>query len=421
MDPRLHTWLYSLLIFLILGVGAFYILSEIETSAAIRPLFLLGYTFVFLVGVIVYQSFLIGYKAKDLAAHMTSGLSSSKELFLNLFRNSPIPYLLIDQSGKINLINIAAIRLFGVTQGALNGQNVFDLVTKEENEDDQVVFITSLFKAGKFINDEELEVKRPDGLKRWVMFSAFPFGKKHDGLITLVDFTKQKEIDIAKTEFVSLASHQMRTPISSMSWNIELLASDKSGPLNEKQQQLVVKINRGLAKINDVIKDFLDVSQLELGTFASQSSDIHLPTFFDDICDEFALSVTRKQIDFQKTYNDANITITTDKQLLHMIVSNLTSNAVKYTPDGGRVRVSYQADDAQVIIAVTDSGIGVPAEDQEKLFSKFFRASNARETVIKGTGLGLYIVKKAVEILGGEIDLNSIPNQSTTFTVTLPR
>ena len=128
---------------------------------------------------IVYQSFRIGHKAKDLAAQMTGDLSSAKELFSNLFHHSPIPYLTIDHHGKINLANTAAIRLFKVTRGALDGLNVFDLLTKEEEDGgDRAVFIASLFKAGKYVNDEELEVKRSDGSKRWVMFSAFPFGGK---------------------------------------------------------------------------------------------------------------------------------------------------------------------------------------------------------------------------------------------------
>ena len=402
---------------------AFYVLNETEAvTNETRTLIVIGYAFVFLLGVIIYQWVVIGYKAEALAAHMTSDLSSSKELFLNLFRNSPIPYVLIKRSGEITLANTAAIRLFSVTKGELDGKNVFDLVTAEDDDKgtDRIGFIGSLFRAGNFINDEELEAKRPDGTNRWVMFSAFPFGAKHDGLVTLVDITKQKEIDIAKSEFVSLASHQMRTPLSSMGWNIELLASGKFGSLTNEQNELIARIERGLRSMNAIIKDFLDVSQLELGTFASQASKFSLTSFLNEVSDEFVEQIATKRIDLQKEYGLKDITITTDKRLLHMVVSNLTSNAVKYTPEGGVVKISYHTKAGRLIILVADTDIGVPQEDQERLFTRFFRASNARDAVIKGTGLGLYIAKKSLDILGGEIEFTSVPGEGTTFTITLP-
>ena len=104
-----------------------------------------------------------------------------------------------------------------------------------------------------------------------------------------------------------------------------------------------------------------------------------------------------------------------------MVVSNLISNAVKYTPEGGVVKVGYQVEVSRLVISVSDTGIGVPLEDQDRLFTRFFRASNARNAVIKGTGLGLYIAKKSLAILGGEISFTSVPGAGTTFTITLPR
>ena len=205
-----------------------------------------------------------------------------------------------------------------------------------------------------------------------------------------------------------------------MGWNIELLASGKFGPLTNEQNELVSRIERGLGSMNAIIKDFLDVSQLELGTFASQPTGIQLAPFFEEVSDEFVEQVATKRIDLQKEYGDKDFAITADKRLLHMVVSNLISNAVKYTPDGGTVKVSYQVDVSQLVISVADNGIGVPLEDQERLFTRFFRANNARDAVIKGTGLGLYIAKKSLDILGGEISFTSTPGQGTIFTITLP-
>ena len=144
-------------------------------------------------------------------------------------------------------------------------------------------------------------------------------------------------------------------------------------------------------------------------------------TFFDEVSDEFVEQVANKKINFQKNYGNEDTVINTDKRLLHMVVSNLISNAIKYTPEGGSVKIGCQANLGQVVITVVDTGIGVPPEDQERLFSRFFRASNAREAVIKGTGLGLYIAKKSLSMLGGDITFSSVTDKGTTFTITLPR
>ena len=419
IDPQFRNWLLFFTILLLTGAGVGYGLLEIEAGRELWFISASAWIIVALLSFNIFQAITTRRRAQGIADYITQDLAASKSVLLELFRNSPVPYLMIKRDGTITNSNNAALRLFGVEQGMLEGKHVFAMLEGEDLQ--HFSFIPARVRSGNYINDEVARVMHSDASFRWVLLSTFPFGRNNEAMMTLVDITKQKEIEAAKTEFVSLASHQLRTPISSMKWNVELLTSDKFGPVSEKQQKYITKIERGLVKMNNIINDFLDASQLELGTFATQPSEVHLRTFLDDIADEFVERVEQKRISFVKQYGEEDLSLTIDEHLLHMVVSNLSSNAVKYTPEEGSVTLAYQTTQSQLIITVSDTGMGIPIAEQENLFGKFFRASNARESVTQGTGLGLYIVKKAVEHLGGDITFVSEANQGTTFTIKLPR
>ncbi len=367
---------------------------------------------------------IINYRVAALAESRTENLLETQKLFVELYRNSPVPYVLIDRSGKVTYPNHAAVRLFGFVDAQFEGQNIFDLfaVTGDEGGS-KPALIASRFKSGVFVENRDITVLRTDGTTRFGLLSIFPYGSggsKAKGLVTVVDITKQKEIENAKSEFVSLASHQLRTPVSSLRWNLELLKSAQFGTLSEGQLEYYHKIVNAVGKMNNIIEDFLSVSQLELGVKAVSSQSVILSELCKDVCEEFTGRVAEKQLTLEQVYDERVSTIETDKRLLHMVVSNLVSNATKYTPEKGTVRLQYVGTAEGITITVSDTGMGIPLSDQEKLFTKFHRATNARETVMEGTGLGLYIVKLAVEKIGGSIGLQSEEGVGSVFTVVLP-
>ncbi len=375
-----------------------------------------------LITVTVYQSLKISESAHSLAKDMTKDmLLYSRELFSELYRSSPVPYFVIDENGDIESSNFSAVRLFNVEMGALDSLNAFDFF--KEDEGDRASLIPEYFKQGKFVNDIEVMVRRPDGVTKWVMLSLFSFRdvkNKQKGLLTLVDITKQKIIDKAKTEFVSLASHQLRTPISGMKWNIELLQTAGKDHLTQLQSTYIEKISHSVERMDMLVNDFLSVSKFELGTLTPTYAPVMLGTFLSSICDEHNSFAERKHIQLVRKWNTDIGSFSSDAHLLHMIVSNLTSNAIKYTDDGGKVLIDATRDSDQITIAITDTGMGIPIEEQERVFSKMFRATNAKSKVTDGTGLGLYIVKGAVLILGGTITFDSKEGQGTTFVARLP-
>lgn len=389
-----------------------------ETYAILASLIVVG-----LFTVIVFQSARLSRTASLMAQGMAeSMLSYSKELFTELYRGSPVPYILIGKNGTIDSANLAAIRLFGVEEGWLQGKIIFDLLQEENEEGNKLALIPEYFRERVPINDEDLMIVRRDGSTRWVLLSLFSFtdsNRHHKGLLTLVDVTKQKEVDKAKTEFVSLASHQLRTPISSMRWNVELLEASGAERFTPGEQDYIEKVKRGIERMDILVSDFLSVSKLELGTFVPNMETLLFNEFMTSIIEAHENKAAARGIRIERYWSEGD-SIVADSHLLEMAISNLVSNAVKYSVDGGVVTITFEQHPGNYVIAVSDTGIGIPEDDQDKIFSKVFRAANAREEVPDGTGLGLYIVREALRVMGGDVTFVSALGRGTTFTVVLP-
>lgn len=384
---------------------------------------LLTFTLIILASSILYQFLHTRDQARVLARKMSKDmLTYSHELFSTLYRNSSVPFILVDGNGVIESTNAAAAHLFNVELDALNTLDVFTFIDAEDPT--KSALIPEYFKQGRIVNDIEARIHRPDGSSRWVLLAFFSFkdpNGKRKGLLTLIDITKQKMVDKAKTEFVSLASHQLRTPISGMKWNMELLFMAGKENLTPLQSEYLVKIMHGVERMDMLVGDFLSVSKLELGTLTAQKTSFGAGQFIRSIYEEHRPLAEKKRVQIDLDVNRADGTIMSDSHLLHMIISNLVSNAVKYTPEGGMVRIFAALDAGNLRVEVTDTGMGIPPEEQDMIFSKLFRASNAKTQVTDGTGLGLYIVKEAVKILGGTIDFTSKVGKGTIFTVVLPK
>ena len=343
---------------------------------------------------------------------------SSRELYATLYNQSPVPYLTLNTQGKITTCNRAAARLFEVEPDALIGKTITDRFFHEDET--HLTVVLGKFESGTTILDSELELTTFQNRKRWVSLSLFVSETFDQRLVSLIDMTHHKLVDTAKSEFVALATHQLRTPVAAIRWNVELLERSLREIVSEKQSMYLIKISRNVARMIALINDFLSVSKLETGTFATTLEPLKINEYLATVVDEYQQAITEKQIVLEQSYEPADVTLTTDARLFHIITSNLLSNAVKYVQSSGQIKFGYRVEDSNVIITVADTGIGIPSEQLPRLFSKFFRASNAQLHRAEGTGLGLYIVKESVEILGGSVTVSSVENQGTTFVVTLP-
>ncbi len=233
------------------------------------------------------------------------------------------------------------------------------------------------------------------------------------------DITEAKAIDRAKTEFVSLASHQLRTPLSIIDWYTESLLAGDKGPLTEAQKGYVDEIHKSNRRMVDLVESLLNATRIDMGTLVVSPKPVSLPKIADIALSDLAPQIKEKEIFVSKVYDEIpNIKL--DPDLTEIIFQNLLSNAVKYTPKNGKISIKIRQEGKNIVISVSDSGIGIPEKQQSKIFSKLFRADNARIVNPEGNGLGLYITKAVIEAAKGTIGFESKEGKGTTFTVTFP-
>lgn len=347
-----------------------------------------------------------------------SELQSAQELFATLYDQSPVPYITLDASEDIVICNQATGNLFKTSAENLIGKKLTPFITHENDEKLSIVLGT--LQAGSGMQQTEAKIIASDGEEIWINISIFYSARLNQRLVSLIDINTHKIVDKAKSEFVSLATHQLRTPITAIKWNLDLLTRSMAENGDVKQLDYLTKANRNVIRMNALINDFLSVSKLETGTFSTVATPLVLDEYLKSIIDEYQQLIEQKAISIQIDFDPKALRIITDENLFHIITSNILSNAVKYTNPNGTITISYKQSEDGFTLVIADSGIGIPSYELDNLFKKFFRATNAQLLKTEGTGLGMYIVKESVEKLGGKISVASTENVGTTFTIDLP-
>lgn len=235
------------------------------------------------------------------------------------------------------------------------------------------------------------------------------------------DITREREVDRTKSEFVSLASHQLRTPTTAINWYSEMLMEEDVGTLNAKQKEYLREIYHGNHRMIDLVNQLLSVSRIELGTFMIKPAPVDTTTIIDDVLQELKTTIQEGKLTVAKKYAPGAPIIESDKNLIRIVIQNLLTNAVAYTPAKGKITISVTPTGAGIRLTVKDNGVGIPPTAQVKIFTKFFRADNARIFKPDGNGLGLYMSKKITAALSGTISFTSTVGIGTTFVVDLPR
>ncbi|MEX0932257.1 MAG: PAS domain-containing sensor histidine kinase [Candidatus Saccharimonadales bacterium] len=339
--------------------------------------------------------------------------------------------LAIDKNGKVIAINSAARHMFGLHEADLSKKpwhNLFKLVDKDTREvklEDRPLQKT--LKSGQKVSSDEFFYVDSESNQVPVAVTSTPviLNKKVMGAVEVIrDISKEKAVERAKDEFVSLASHQLRTPLSAINWYSQSLLNRKADKTKTKKYLEAIKASS--ERMTDLVGDFLSVSRLELGTVKLRIEKVEAVDLLEQTLNDLTPTLKRKKIKLNKNVSNKKIQMLSDVHMLGLIFQNLLSNAVKYTLENGEVNVTLKAytDEKDgtdhLLFSIEDTGIGIPKKEQGQVFSKLFRAENAETKDIEGTGLGLYLVKSSAKELGGRIWFESHEGKGSIFTVQLP-
>lgn len=311
-----------------------------------------------------------------------------------------------------------------------------DLLSDVLHPDDHDRVLAEMERARRAGDSRSLEYRivRRDGTIVWVHDSAVTVvqGDRSYARGFLIDITARHEaelelerqndqlrqLDSLKDEFIALVSHELRTPLTSIRGYLELLREDTK--LSHEQLQFLETIDRSSQRLQNVVGDLLFVAQVEAGKLSLEQGVVDLNTIVADAVEVVRPTADAKSITIVASL-DAAPEISGDRARLAQVLDNLVSNAVKFTPSGGTVTVKTLIRPGEIELIVSDTGMGIPADELPRLFERFFRAERATAAAIPGTGLGLAIVKTIVTGHGGRIRVESEDGAGTTFHVTLPR
>jgi len=223
-----------------------------------------------------------------------------------------------------------------------------------------------------------------------------------------------------KTEFVSIASHQLKTPLSEINWEMELLVSKFSEGLNEKQRELIANVNNSNARMIRLVNDLLDVARIDQGRLPLVREELDIIDIIEDVIDNNKNLAKSHNVEVNIRNYGSVPKLVGDRKRIVVVLDNLLSNSIKYTKEKGSVDVAITPEKDRIVVCVKDEGVGIPKKQQKNVFHKFFRSDNAIKNQTEGTGLGLYIAKNVIVQSGGEMWFDSEENKGSTFCFSLP-
>lgn len=352
-----------------------------------------------------------------------------KNKTLAIISNFTDPILVLDKENKLSLFNMAAQVSLGLKSGDLGKEIPIkdDLSLENFRNIIRKKFHFKKIKTDKE-NDlltEELYLFENEGSEltyKVITVSVKDSWGNNTGVMKIFyDFTREKIIDKMKSDFISIAAHQLRTPLSAIKWSTGMLLNGDVGPLNIEQENFLRKSYVSNEAMINLVNDLLNVSRIEEGRFGYNFRNITLQEIIDVVIENAKQQIEKSGVALKVDNQEKHVQVCIDKEKMSLALQNLLENAIKYTPRYGTIEIIVKkTNNSGVTISVKDSGVGIPKKEKDKVFSKFFRASNVLLMETEGTGLGLFIVKNIVDKHGGKISIESEENKGTEVTITLP-
>jgi len=326
-----------------------------------------------------------------------------------------------DNSKRVVLANPAFLHLIGYRGESVLGRMAEDFITCEPLLG---LIDQALAMPRERFAELNQELAGGQGQDRILNASCTPFRDRigHNiGTITVLhDITALKKMDQMKSDFVSLVSHEIRSPMNSLLMQIKVIMDGLAGDITEKQKEILGRASEKISNLINMASELLDLAQIESGLITQEKEELNIPDLLADQVAFHQAGAREKGLEISLESPDRLNPVLANRRNMEEVVSNLITNAIKYSPRGGRITVSAGAESGYVVIRVSDTGIGIPEEELDKIFNRFYRVKDERTRYVNGTGLGLSIVKSIVEAHHGNIQVKSRPGEGSTFIVYLP-
>lgn len=346
--------------------------------------------------------------------------------------------IIVHPSGVVLLANPAAMRMLGVTDtSAILNVQISSLLRLENGEgmklEDSVNPVLLAVNSGENYSTRDFVLVNLIEQRKPVAISVVSTNSgQNERIITLRDISRELEEEGEQTEFISTASHEMRTPVASIEGYLGLALNPKTATIDERARKYLEEAHTSSKHLGRLFKDLLDVTKLDDKKIRVQLSPVEMTSTVRSIANGQVPQMSEKGIHYTFGSNGTStsgngrflnqeVYASVDIDFLREAVNNLVENAIKYTAEGGGIWVNVRGDDDRVLINVTDTGIGISPDDLKHVFQKFYRADNSQTRTVGGTGLGLYLVKQRVEAMGGKVWAESSFGEGSTFYLSFPR
>ena len=349
-------------------------------------------------------------------------LQKSEQRYRDLYEEAPSAYFLVGVDGHIKQANRNAAELLGYSLDELTGKPVFNLYADTPNGKAKAQKVFQRFLAGEEIRGDELEMCRADGSTVWVSLSARPIRDKEGHVVasrsTLVDITERKKLDQLKDDFIGLVSHELRSPLTVITGAVNTALTEAERLSPEETRQLLKDAALEAESLSHLLGNLMELSRVQADRLLLFAEPISVKKVIQGTIEEIKRQSSAHQ--FVVNVPRELPPVYADELRMERILYNLLENAVKYSPQGGEIRVFVKPGDEHLVIGVSDQGIGISRADQAKLFEPFQRLEDSRPDRVNGAGLGLSVCRKLVEAHGGRIWVESKPGKGSTFFFTLP-
>ncbi len=354
--------------------------------------------------------------------HQLRTCEQNRLMFQQAVESSMDAIAFMTEPGTLMYVNPAWERLTGYSKAECLGSTL-DLLRSGKTSVGADEALKGALRARQRFHSEEIVHRRKDGTEFHAAVTVYPITGDNDLPLNVVvesDITERKLQDKSRGEFVSLASHQLRTPLTSIIWNLELLQSADVAQMSRDQlMNLLQGAHRSSKRMAETIDTLMQLSNLEAGRLQPNFTYAELTGLLETIRAEQLPEYLKRQhavtIDCPRDF-----TVITDPVILKEVLSNLLNNAVKYTPSGGQIRFHAERRGQETVVEVADNGYGIPIHQHDKVFTKFFRGENVQFIETSGNGLGLYLVRQLISLLRAQISFTSEEHKGTAFTITLP-